>query len=158
MAQFHLFVPIQVRYGDIDAQGHVNNSKFLTYLEQSRVEYLFKLGLWDGQDFQEVGLIVADVHIAYLLPIELRQSVQVAIRVAHIGNKSLRFEYEVQNTATGAVAGTRRDGDGGLRLPPAYQPSPCRMRGGKKSPHLKVGKPIPPRSEPMQTSATLPDR
>ncbi len=105
MTEYKLYTPIQVRYGDIDPQWHVNNANFLTYIEQARVSYLRKLGLWDAVTYLDLGLIVADVHMAYLAPIALLQNVRVGIRVAHIGNKSLRFEYQVEDSDTGAVLG-----------------------------------------------------
>ena len=107
MVGYHFLIPIQIRYGDLDPQGHVNNSRFLTYLEQARFEYLLHLGLWDGKSFFEVGLIVADVHLSYLAPIELTQKIQVGIRVAKIGNKSMRFEYRIEDVeyATALASG-----------------------------------------------------
>ena len=37
MSAYHFSYPIEVRYGDLDPQGHVNNAKYLTYMEQARV-------------------------------------------------------------------------------------------------------------------------
>lgn len=34
------WVPVEVRYSDLDAQGHVNNAVFFTYFEQARVAFL----------------------------------------------------------------------------------------------------------------------
>src|SRR6266540_1003357 len=34
MADFHFCHPIEIRYGDLDPQGHVNNAKHLTYFGQ----------------------------------------------------------------------------------------------------------------------------
>ncbi len=106
MSKFNFILPIQVRYGDLDAQWHVNNTKFLNYVEQGRFAYIMNLGLFDGKSFLDLGLIVADVHMAYLAPIELGQNIQVAVRVAHIGNKSMRFEYEIQDSDTGQAIAT----------------------------------------------------
>ena len=106
MTAFHLYTQIQVRYSDLDPQWHVNNARFLSYLEQARVDYIRKLELWDGQDFFSIGLIVADIHIAYLAPINLGQRVRVGIRTAHIGNKSLRFEYIVEDEDNGKTLAT----------------------------------------------------
>ena len=106
MSKFNFFLPVQVRYGDIDAQWHVNNTKFLNYVEQGRFAYILNLDLFDGKSFLDLGLIVADVHMAYLAPIELGQKIQVAVRVGHIGNKSLRFEYEIQDIETGNTLAT----------------------------------------------------
>lgn len=103
MTEFRYYCPILLRYGDLDPQWHVNNARFNTFLEQSRFEYLLHLGLFDGVDFSALGLIVADVHIAYLAPIEIQHQVRVGVRTARIGNKSLTFEYEIQNSVTGEL-------------------------------------------------------
>ena len=100
MADFKFFFPLQVRYGDLDPQWHVNNSRFLTFMEQARFEYLKHLGLFDGQSFMDLGLIIADVHISYLAPITLGQKVRVGMRTARIGNKSMNFEYLIEDTET----------------------------------------------------------
>ncbi len=106
MANFHFKYPISVRYGDLDPQWHVNNTKFLTYIEQTRFAYLVALGLFDGLHFFDLGLIVADVHVAYKKPIEALDKVQVAARVAKIGNKSMTFEARVENPDSGEVYAT----------------------------------------------------
>ena len=97
MDLYRFVCPIQVRYGDLDPQGHVNNARILTYIEQARITYLQTLALWDGGSFLDLGLIVADVHVSYLAPITLKQSVEVGMRVSRLGNKSLTFEYQVED-------------------------------------------------------------
>ncbi len=103
LAAFKFYHPIQVRYGDLDPQWHVNNSRFLTYVEQARLEYLMALGLFDGQNFHDLGSIVADVHIAFLGQIRMGQDIQVGVRVAHLGNKSMRFETQIEDRKSGEV-------------------------------------------------------
>ena len=46
MTPYRFHHPIEVRYGDLDPQGHLNNAKYLTYFEQARVNYLIDLGLF----------------------------------------------------------------------------------------------------------------
>ncbi len=106
MTKYNLYIPIQVRYSDLDAQWHVNNAKFMSYIEQARFEYLVKLGLFDGKSFEDLKAIVADVHIAYKAPIMLGQNVRVGVRVAHIGNKSLQFEYQIEDADDGSILAT----------------------------------------------------
>jgi len=106
MPDFHFKVPIHVRYADLDAQWHVNNSRFLTYMEQARLEYLQHLGLFDASSFLDLRLIIADVHVAYKAPIVLNQKISVSTRTAKIGNKSITFEYEIRDDETGIVCGT----------------------------------------------------
>jgi acyl-CoA thioester hydrolase len=106
MTKYNFYVPIQVRYSDLDAQWHVNNAKFMSYIEQARFEYLVKLGLFDGESFEDLQAIVADVHIAYKAPIMLGQNVRVGVRVARIGNKSLQFEYQIEDADDGSILAT----------------------------------------------------
>ncbi|HHY88790.1 MAG TPA: acyl-CoA thioesterase [Chloroflexi bacterium] len=106
MADFPFYYTIPVRYGDLDAQWHVNNAKFLTYLEQARLAYLMELGLFDGRSFLDLGLIVADIHIAYRRPLKLGQVARVGVRVERVGNKSLTLANEIQIGDTGEVAAT----------------------------------------------------
>ncbi len=103
MKTFNFSVPITVRYGDLDPQWHVNNARFLTYLEHARMAYLTHLGLFEGNNFFDFKLIVADIHIKYLAPIELNQNVAVHIRCDRIGNKSLVFAYEIRDEDIGKV-------------------------------------------------------
>ncbi len=106
MKTFNYSVPIDVRYGDLDPQWHVNNARFLTFLEHARLSYLMHLGLFDGVNFFDFHTIVADIHIAYLAPIQLQQKVAVYIRCDRIGTKSLTFVYEIRDEDTQKVLAT----------------------------------------------------
>lgn len=86
---------IEVRYGDLDPQWHVNNARFLTFLEHARFYYLMELGLFDGKDFWALPLIVGDIHCRYLAPIEAGSKVEVWMGVTKIGNSSLVIGCEM---------------------------------------------------------------
>ncbi len=84
---------MEVRYGDLDPQGHLNNAKYLTYFEQARVHYLTELGLFSrGQSFTEIGVIVADIHIRYHAPVLWGSPIKVGARTVKIGGRSLTME------------------------------------------------------------------
>jgi len=100
MSEFRYYHPIEVRYGDLDPQGHVNNAKFLTYLEQARIGYISQLGLWNGGSFLDVGIILADAHLVFRAPILFGQKVRVGVRVRRLGNKSLDMEYRLEDTGS----------------------------------------------------------
>ena len=102
MNDFHFFHPVEVRYGDLDPQGHVNNAKHLTYFEQARVAYMIELGLFTkDQSFMEIGVIVADVHLTYLEPIYFGQNIKVGVHVAKLGNNSMTWEQNIVDADTG---------------------------------------------------------
>jgi acyl-CoA thioester hydrolase len=106
MAEFNYYHPIEVRYGDLDPQGHLNNARYLTYLEQARIHYIKHLGLWQGGSFLNIGVILADAHITFRAAVQFGQAVQVGVRVARLGNKSLDMEYIMEDAQTGEELAT----------------------------------------------------
>jgi acyl-CoA thioester hydrolase len=106
MAVFHFYHPIEVRYGDLDPQGHVNNAKYLTYLEQARVSYFYRLGLWQGGSFMDIGVIQADVQITFRKPILFGSPIRVGVKINRLGNKSLTMEYQIEGIENGEIFST----------------------------------------------------
>lgn len=102
MAQYRFYHSIEVRYGDLDPQGHVNNAKHFTYFEQARVAYMIELGLFTkDQSFMKIGVILADVHITYFEPIYFGQNIKVGVHTTKLGNKSMTWEQSVVDAASG---------------------------------------------------------
>ncbi|MBT3390168.1 MAG: acyl-CoA thioesterase [Chloroflexi bacterium] len=97
MSKYRFYQPITVRYGDLDPQGHVNNARYLTYLEQARVGYARQLGLWDGGSFFDFGMIMADAHLTFKAPILWGQSLRVGMCITRLGNKSMESIYSIEN-------------------------------------------------------------
>ena len=100
MSAFRFYHPIEVRYGDLDPQGHLNNAKYLTYMEQARIAYIKHLGLWQGGSFFDIGVILADVRVTFKAPILWGQPIQVGVRVHRLGNKSFDLHYTIRDADT----------------------------------------------------------
>jgi acyl-CoA thioester hydrolase len=101
MPEFRFFHPIEVRYADIDAQRHVNNAAFFSYMETARSRYLQRLGLWDGKDFTTIGIILAEGTCTYRAPAAYGQPLRVGVRAARLGTKSLEIHHTIEDTDTG---------------------------------------------------------
>jgi acyl-CoA thioester hydrolase len=102
MSDYRFHHPIEVRYGDLDPQGHVNNAKHLTYFEQARVAYMIELGLFTkDQSFMDIGVILADVHLTYFEPIYFGQNIKVGVHAAKMGNKSMTWEQNIVDADSG---------------------------------------------------------
>ena len=94
MPTYNFTTPVVVRYGDLDAQGHLNHARYFTFMEEARFRYIQALGLWtDTHDFNAVGQIVAEAACSYKQPVFLGQTVDVAVRISRLGNKSLEMDY-----------------------------------------------------------------
>jgi acyl-CoA thioester hydrolase len=104
MTNYKFFHPVEVRYGDLDPQGHVNNAKYLTYFEQARVHYLIQLGLFSrDQSFMEIGVVIADIHIAYHAPTHYQDNIKVGVKTIKLGGKSIVLEQCVMDADTGKI-------------------------------------------------------
>ena len=86
--------PIQVRFGDIDSMNHVNNAKYLTYIESARIHYIQDV-LNSDVDHSKYSVILASANIEFLKPVILGDEIEVFTRCSRIGNRSLDLDYEI---------------------------------------------------------------
>ena len=100
MPGFNFYHEVQVRYGDLDPQAHVNNAKYFTYTEQARVAFIRELNLWDGDSFMDFGFILAEARMTFRSPIYFGQRVRVGVAVTEIRNKSMTMEYVIEDSDT----------------------------------------------------------
>lgn len=101
MTNFRFYQPIEIRYGDIDAQRHVNNAKYFTFLESARAMYLQHLGLWDGRNFDDIGIILVETNCTFKAPISFGQRIRVGVRTIRIGTKSIELVHTFQDADSG---------------------------------------------------------
>ncbi len=107
MSEFRFYYPIDVRYGDLDPQGHLNNAMYLTYFETGRIKYWAHLGLFKpGDSFLNIGMIMADAHVTFKSAVEYGTSVKVGVRISRLGNKSMTSEYVIVDADTGEELAT----------------------------------------------------
>ena len=86
-------VPMSVRWRDLDAFNHVNNSKYLSYLEEARLRWM--LGV-PGQGLDDhVAPVVAAAHLNYRRPIEWPAEVDVELFVERLGNTSVSIGHRI---------------------------------------------------------------
>ncbi|MFE6195465.1 acyl-CoA thioesterase [Streptomyces sp. NPDC057838] len=82
-----------LRWADMDAYGHVNNVVFLRYLEEARIDFLFR----PDKDFQQ-GSVVARHEIDYKRQLVHRHHpVDIELWVTEIKAASFTLAYEVKD-------------------------------------------------------------
>ena len=87
---------LEVRLGDLDPFGHVNNAVIATYVEQGRVLYLRDV-LGTGVDPVSMPFILAMLQIDYLSQVMFQDTVDVGSRVDWIGNSSIGMSHLLIN-------------------------------------------------------------
>jgi acyl-CoA thioester hydrolase len=87
---------VDVRLGDLDPFGHVNNAVIATYVEQGRVLYLRDV-LGTGVDPVSMPFILAMLQIDYLSQVMFQDTIEVGSRVDWIGNSSIGMSHLLVN-------------------------------------------------------------
>ena len=86
-------IPIPLRWSDLDAFNHVNNARYLTFLEQARIEWLE--GIDEPWVTADAGPVVATATLNFRRPIEYPASILVELVVERIGNSSMVIGHRI---------------------------------------------------------------
>jgi len=81
-----------IEWGDMDALGHVNNSRYFDYFQQSRIDWLESIAL-DMKQLQ--GPVVVHVACTYLNPIVYPASLTVKSNVHSLGRSSFVMDHDL---------------------------------------------------------------
>jgi acyl-CoA thioester hydrolase len=92
------FQPIPTRWMDNDVYGHVNNVVYYSYFDTVVNQYLVQQGALDIENSQVVGLVV-ETGCQYFAPIAFPDLVTAGLRVAKLGNSSVRYEIGIFRNA-----------------------------------------------------------
>lgn len=93
--------PVDVRWRDVDALGHVNNAVYFTYLEMGRTRYLDHV--FGSRRLEEIQIMVVSAHCDYLSQVTHGDHLEVGIRIPRAGNTSFDFEYEIRSLRDGRL-------------------------------------------------------
>jgi acyl-CoA thioester hydrolase len=87
-----------VRWDDIDALGHVNNAKYLTYAQEARFHWSFYQFYERNETPNFIDMVVARAEVDFIVPIyEGGLFVDVHIWVESIGTSSFVLNYEISS-------------------------------------------------------------
>ena len=93
--QFRYWKTIEVRWGDMDAQGHVNNTVYFTYCESARVELLRKIGFKGKQAGLTEGPTLVHASCDFKKQVVYPARLEVGLRVEHISRRSFKMVYGI---------------------------------------------------------------
>lgn len=85
---------VPIRWGDMDAMGHVNNIIYLQYCEQCRVDWKMRLGAM--LDASRQGMIVKKSSMTFHRPLVYPGTVEVRMFAGHVGRTSFVQHYELR--------------------------------------------------------------
>lgn len=85
---------IPIRWGDMDAYGHVNNTVYFRYAEQARCEWLEKMGFKVAPE--GITPVIINAGCTFLRPMNYPGTVQLRMFAGVPGRSSLETYYEMR--------------------------------------------------------------
>jgi acyl-CoA thioester hydrolase len=92
---------IPVRWGDMDAEGHVNNTGYFRFMEETRMRWVSGLGLPTQPPHPVIVLLNAACH--YTRPLGYPATVEVALAIGRLGRTSVQTHYTLRHVEAAAV-------------------------------------------------------
>ena len=86
---------IPIRWGDMDAMGHVNNTVYFRYMEQARISWFEQL-IPEGEIWRSTGIVIVNATCNYKRPITYPGTVEVRLLVGPPGSSSTPTFYELR--------------------------------------------------------------
>jgi acyl-CoA thioester hydrolase len=90
-------IPVTVRWGDMDAVGHVNNARYFTYFEQARIGWLAAHGMADTVSTAIEGPVIANASCTFLLAIVYPADLLVHMFGGPPGRSSFNTWFEIRD-------------------------------------------------------------
>jgi acyl-CoA thioester hydrolase len=91
---FPHLLAMPTRWMDNDSYGHVNNVQYYSFFDTAVNQLLVARGVLDIHADQVVGLVV-DTGCSYFSSVSFPDTVHVGVRVAKLGNSSVRYELAI---------------------------------------------------------------
>jgi acyl-CoA thioester hydrolase len=95
--------PIEIRFVDTDALGHVNNAVYISYFEAARAGYYAQVSgrpFGTGPDPSAATFVIAEARIVYRSPAFFGEPLLCMCRVAGAGHSSFELEYRIDALAS----------------------------------------------------------
>lgn len=93
-SDFRFYHPLEIRWNDIDALGHVNNVMYIDYFQIGRGYYMAEASqTWDWHKHM---FVIANISCNYVKEINLKVShPRIGVRISKLGSKSFEIEYAI---------------------------------------------------------------
>jgi acyl-CoA thioester hydrolase len=95
LSQFPITLEVDVQWGDMDAALHVNNTVYLRWVENSRVEYFRRLGYGVSSENGKTGFILGWQDCKYIFPVTYPDTVIVGAKVTEIGKDRFTLQSHI---------------------------------------------------------------
>lgn len=99
---FKATLPIQIRFNDIDAMGHINNNIYFSYFDLGKTTYFDNIRP-TAVSWTDGLIVVAHIEVDFLSPIYYKESIVVDTKIIRLGEKSGTVLQQIRNIKNGEV-------------------------------------------------------
>lgn len=96
------YMPLQIRFTDIDMLGHLNNSIFVNFFDLGKTAY-FSTVLGGPLDWDTISLVIVNINCSFFSPVHFTDRIEVFTKTLEIGERSVTMDQRIVNTDTGAT-------------------------------------------------------
>jgi acyl-CoA thioester hydrolase len=89
----------EIRFADLDTQGHLNNVAFLVFVESARIAYAVAAAGPGSRPFDthsDYTFLIVEVKISYRSPGQFGETIETRLRPTSIGRSSFTSEFEMR--------------------------------------------------------------
>ena len=90
---------LKVRGFHCDMFGHVNNARYLEFLEEARWEWLNRITTFDFFEKHKMSFVVVNININYKRPSVLNDELMISVTLKNMGNKSASVHQVITRKA-----------------------------------------------------------
>lgn len=94
--QFVHAMRIPIRWGDMDAMGHVNNTIYFRYIESARIAWLEQVGALPDPAGSSEGPVIVNAHCSFLKQLTYPGEIEIATFVGTPGRSSIEVTHEIR--------------------------------------------------------------
>jgi acyl-CoA thioester hydrolase len=88
----------EIRFADLDTQGHLNNVSFLVFVESARIAYAVAVAAEHPELRPSLAFtyMVVESKISYRSPGQFGEEIETALRPSSVGRSSFHMDFEMR--------------------------------------------------------------
>jgi len=97
LKDFHVVEEMPIRWGDMDARGHVNNTIYYRYFESSRIALFQSLKIYEEPTTVRIGPILSFQSCYYKAPLTYPDTIYIGAKIANIEESKMIIKHSIMS-------------------------------------------------------------
>lgn len=94
------YLPLQIRFTDIDMLGHLNNAIFVNFFDLGKTAYFSHI-LGGPLEWDKISLVIVNIECSFFAPVYFTDKIEVFTKTTSVGERSVKVDQRIVNMETG---------------------------------------------------------